>query len=170
MPEKNSASAKGPFVISRTYEVPRDVMWRLWTDCEHLKHWWGPKGFTIGTCKMDLRVGGTFLYSMVAADGSEMWGKWVFRAIDAPHSMTVLVSFSDKNAGITRHPMAPTWPLQNLSTMTMEEKGGKTTVTVRWTAHDATKEEQDTFDAGHDSMRMGFTGTFDQLEAYIESI
>ncbi|MHB1220028.1 MAG: SRPBCC family protein [Alphaproteobacteria bacterium] len=170
MSEKNNAGGKGPFVISRTYDAPRDVMWRLWTDCAHLKHWWGPKGFKIGTCRMDLRPGGTFLYSMVAPDGSEMWGKWVFREINAPHSMTVLVSFSDKDAGITRHPMAPTWPRQNLSTMTMEEKDGKTTVTVRWTAYEATKEEQDTFDAGHDSMRQGFTGTFDQLEAYIESI
>lgn len=119
---------------------------------------------------MDLRVGGTFLYSMRAADGSEMWGKWVFREINEPDSMTVLVSFSDKDAGITRHPMAPTWPRQNLSTMTMEEKGGKTTVTVRWSAYDATKEEQDTFDAGHDSMKGGFTGTFDQLDAYIASL
>ena len=170
MSAKSSTSAKGPFSISRTYDVPRDVMWKLWTDCEHLKHWWGPKGLTIGTCKMDLRVGGMFLYSMVAPDGTEMWGKWVFRAIDAPRSMTVLVSFSDKNAGVTRHPMAPTWPLYNLSTMTLEEKDGKTTITVRWTAYEATQEEQDTFDAGHDSMRMGFTGTFDQLAAYIDSL
>lgn len=170
MSEENSPVGKGPFAISRTYDVPRNVMWKLWTDCPHLKHWWGPKGFTIGTCKMDLRPGGTFLYSMVAPDGSEMWGKWVFREINEPASMTVLVSFSDKNAGITRHPMAPTWPLQNLSTMSMDEEDGKTTVTIRWTAYEATQEEQETFDAGHDSMKLGFTGTFDQLEAYIESI
>lgn len=170
MPGKNSATEGRPFVISRTFDAPRDVMWKLWTDCKHLKHWWGPKGFAIGTCEMDLRPGGTFLYSMRAADGFEMWGKWVFREINEPESMTVIVSFSDKDAGVTRHPMAPTWPLQNLSTVTFEEKDGKTTITVRWRAHEATAEEQATFDAGHDSMKMDFTGTFDQLEAYIDTL
>jgi uncharacterized protein YndB with AHSA1/START domain len=169
MSAKNDAGSK-PFVISRACNAPRDLVWKVWTDCEHLKHWWGPKGLTIGTCKMDLRVGGTFLYSMRAPDGTEMWGKWVFREIDPPRGMTVLVSFSDKDAGITRHPMAPTWPLQSLSTMTFEEKDGKTTMTVRWTPYDATAEEQAAFNAGHDSMRQGFTGTFDQFDAYLATL
>ena len=63
--------------------------------------------------------------------------------------------------------MAPTWPLQLLSTFTFEAIGGKTKFTVRWAPYEATEEERKTFDAGHDSMTMGWSGTLDQFEAYL---
>lgn len=60
------------------------------------------------------------------------------------------------------------WPLEMHSTFTFEEMpGGKTKFTVRWTTHNATEEEQKTFEAGRDSMRMGWTGTMEQFEAYL---
>jgi uncharacterized protein YndB with AHSA1/START domain len=64
--------------------------------------------------------------------------------------------------------MAPTWPLQLLSTFSFEEVvGGKTKFTVRWLPQNATAEEQETFDKGHASMNQGWGGTMDQLEAYL---
>ena len=82
--------------------------------------------------------------------------------------MVFISSFSDEAGGTTRHPMAPTWPLEMLSTFTFEEQpGGKTKVTIRWSPHNATEEERKTFDAGHDSMRQGWSGTLEQLEAYL---
>ena len=55
-----------------------------------------------------------------------------------------------------------------LSTFTFEEQpGGKTKFTVRWSPHNASAEEQKTFDTGHDSMTQGWTGTMDQLDAYL---
>ena len=51
-----------------------------------------------------------------APDGSEMWGKFVYREITPPERMVFIVSFSDENGGTTRHPMAPTWPLEMLNT------------------------------------------------------
>jgi len=60
------------------------------------------------------------------------------------------------------------WPLQLLSTFIFEDApGGKTKFTVRWQTHNATEEEQETFDAMHDSMTQGWSGTMDQLEAYL---
>ena len=65
--------------------------------------------------------------------------------------------------------MAPTWPLEMLSIFTFEDvPGGKTKFTVRWSPHNATDEERKTFDAGHDSMRQGWGGTLDKLEAYVK--
>ena len=117
---------------------------------------------------MDLRPGGTYHYGMKAPNGSAMWGKFVFREIVAPERMVFINSFSDEAGGTTRHPMAPTWPLEMLSTFTFEEQpGGKTKVTIRWAPHNATEEERKTFDAGHDSMRLGWGGTMEQLEAYL---
>ena len=63
--------------------------------------------------------------------------------------------------------MAPTWPLQMLSTFTFEDVGSKTKLAIRWAPHNATDEERKTFDSGHDSMRQGWGGTMDQLAAYL---
>jgi uncharacterized protein YndB with AHSA1/START domain len=53
-------SACREFVITRTFDAPRDLVWRAFTEAEHLKHWWGPKGFKMLSCKLDLRPGGIF--------------------------------------------------------------------------------------------------------------
>ena len=139
------------------------------TEPEHMKQWWGPKGFTVIAAKMDLRVGGTYHYGLKAPDGSPMWGKFVFREIAAPERMVfVCNSFSDEAGGTTRHPLHMSWPLELMTTFTFEEQpGGKTKFTIRWQAYNATDEEQKTFDANHDSMRQGWSGTIDQLDAYL---
>ncbi len=165
----SGATAKSPdFVISRVFDAPRDLVWKSFTDAEYMKHWWGPKGFTVIASKMDLRPGGTYHYGLKAPDGSVMWGKFVYREIKAPERLVSINSFSDETGGITRHPMHMAWPLEMLSTFTFEEQpGGKTKFTVRWSAHNATEAERQTFDAGHDSMRQGWGGTMDQLAAYL---
>ena len=82
---------------------------------------------------MDLRVGGTYHYGLKAPDGSPMWGKFVYRRSCRRSGMVFVNSFSDEEGGITRHPMAPGWPLQMLSIFTFEElPGGKTKFTIRW--------------------------------------
>ena len=48
------------FVISRVFDAPRELVWKCFTDPEHMKQWWGPKGFTVIASKMDLRPGGTY--------------------------------------------------------------------------------------------------------------
>ena len=60
--------------------------------------------------KMDLRPGGTYHYGMRTPDGKEMWGRFVYREIIPPERIVFVNSFSDPEGGITRHPMAPTWP------------------------------------------------------------
>ena len=155
------------FVISRVFDAPRELVWKAFTEPERMKQWWGPKGFTVIASKMDLRPGGTYHYGMKAPDGSAMWGKFVYREIVAPERMVFINSFSDEAGGITRHPMSPTWPLEMLSIFTFEEEGGKTKLTIRWSAHNATDEERKTFDTSHDSMRQGWGGTLDQLTQYL---
>lgn len=158
------------FVISRVFDAPRDFVWRCFTDPDRMKHWWGPKGFKVIASNMDLRVGGTYHYGMKAPDGSTMWGLFTYREIVPGERMVLVNCFSDENRGITRHPMAPSWPLKMLSTFTFEAApGGKIKFTVRWQTLDATPEEQATFDSDQSrvSMTNGWTGTMDQLEAYL---
>jgi uncharacterized protein YndB with AHSA1/START domain len=156
------------FVISRVLDAPRDLVWKVFTDPERMRQWWGPKGFKVIASKMDLRPGGTYHYGLEAPDGKPMWGKFVYREITPPERMVFISSFSDEAGGVTRHPMAPNWPLEMLSTFTFEElEGGKTKFTVRWTAHNASEDERKVFDSSFDSMNQGWGGTMEQLAAYL---
>jgi uncharacterized protein YndB with AHSA1/START domain len=156
-----------PFEITRVFDAPCDKVWKAWTEAERLKQWWGPRGFKVHTCKVDLRPGGVFLYGMKAPDGSDMWGKFVYRKIEAPRRLEFIVSFSDPQGGVTRHPSSPGWPLEILSVVSFEEQAGKTKVSVQWSPHNATDAERKTFDEGRPSMQQAGGGTLDQLTKYL---
>ena len=158
-----------PFVISRVFDAPRERVWQAWTEVEPLKQWWGPKGFTVTHCKLDLRPGGTMHYCLSVPGGGEMWGKFVYREIVKPERLVWVNSFSDKDGGTTVHPMSPTWPREMLSTATFEAQGGTTKVTIQWVPLDTSTDlERATFEAGRASMMMGWTGTMEQLTSYLE--
>jgi uncharacterized protein YndB with AHSA1/START domain len=164
------AGAARPFVISRVYRAPRELLWRMWTEPEHLQRWFGPEGVTIVRARLDLRPGGTYHFGIQSAGGPVMWGKWVFREIVPLERLVFVSSFSDAKGGLARHPMSATWPLETLSTIRFAEhagKGGGTTLVIEWLAINADETEQRTFDAGHASMQQGWTGTLDQLDAYL---
>jgi uncharacterized protein YndB with AHSA1/START domain len=164
---ETGTSGDRPFVISRTFDAPRALVWKAWTETEHLMKWFGPKGFTMPFAKNDLRPGGVFHYGLRSPDGHEIWGKWTYREIVEPERLVVVVSFSDEKGGVTRHPMAPDWPMETLSTTNFTEQDGRTTITLRWEPLNATERERQAFAAGHESMRQGWTGTMDQLEAFL---
>jgi uncharacterized protein YndB with AHSA1/START domain len=158
-----------PFETSRVFDAPRDQVWKAWTEAGALKKWWGPRGFKVHSCKVDLRPGGIFLYGMTAPDGSDMWGRFTYREIAAPKKLVFIVSFSDPKGGVTRHPASPGWPLHLMSTVEFEEQGPrKTKVTVSWLPHEASELESKTFDEGRDSMKQGWGGTFDQFADYLK--
>jgi uncharacterized protein YndB with AHSA1/START domain len=96
-----------------------------------------------------------------------MWGKFTYREIDKPLRIVLVNTFSDEAGGITRHPMAPSWPLQMLSTFLFDEEGDGTRLTIKWVPLNPTAEERATFEAGFGGMTQGWSGTFEQLEAYL---
>jgi uncharacterized protein YndB with AHSA1/START domain len=96
-----------------------------------------------------------------------MWGKFVYREIAAPGRIVLVNSFSDEKGGVSRHPMAPTWPIEMLSTTTLTEESGQTKITIEWVPLNPTDEERRTFDGAHDGMKQGWSGTFEQLDAYL---
>jgi uncharacterized protein YndB with AHSA1/START domain len=157
-----------PFVISREFDAPRERVWQAWTEVERLQQWFSPKGFTVIAAKLDLRPGGRYHYGLRAANGQEMWGLWTFREINAPERLVLVNCFSDAAGGITRHPMAPTWPREMLATSTFTEKAGRTTLTLEWLPLYPTPEELATFEAGRAGMGQGWTGTMEQLTHYLK--
>jgi uncharacterized protein YndB with AHSA1/START domain len=155
------------FVITRTFDAPRDLVFKAWTEPERLAQWWGPAGCVIAVRKLKLRPGGIFLYSMKMPNGPDMWGKFVYREIVAPERLAFVNSFSDENGNITRHPFSPTWPLEILNTLTLLEHEGRTTLSLRGMPINATEEERKTFEDSFVSLEKGFAGTLDQLGDYL---
>ena len=158
-----------PFEITRVVDAPRDRVWKAWTEAERLKQWWGPKGFKVHTCKVDLRPGGVFHYGMTTPEGKDMWGRFTYREIKAPERLVFIVSFSDPKGGVTRHPWSPNWPLQILSNVEFEQlEPRRTKVTVTWLPHEASETERKSFEEGRESMKQGWGGTLDQFTGYLE--
>jgi uncharacterized protein YndB with AHSA1/START domain len=164
------AGTSRAFVISRVFDAPRDLVWKAHSELEALKQWWGPKGFTWVTGSLDFRPGGMFLYGMRSPSGQEMWGRFIYREIVEPERMVYVMSFSDRKGGVTRHFLNPEWPLEMLNTATFTEEGGKTTLTIHSVTINATAHERKIFEDGFGSMQGGYTGTLDQLEAYLAKI
>jgi uncharacterized protein YndB with AHSA1/START domain len=156
-----------PFTISRTLEAPRELVWKVCTQAEHLQHWWGPRGFKVTVAKLDFRPGGIFHYAMHLPSGDRWWGRMMFREIEAPKRILFINSFSDESGGLIRHPGHQGWPMEMLSEFAFTEQEGKTTLKVTWYPYNATDSERQTFDENRPSMNGGWTGTLDNLTEYL---
>lgn len=154
-------------VLERVFDAPRELVFRTFTEAEHLKHWWGPKGWTLPVCKLDFRPGGVWHYCMRCEDknqgdfyGMESWGKAVFREIEAPERIVYVDYFSDAEGN-----EAEGMP-ETLVTLTFEEFEGKTKLINR--AQYATAEGLKTvIDMG---MLQGVAETWDRLDELLAKL
>jgi uncharacterized protein YndB with AHSA1/START domain len=72
--QKASASKsreKREAVITRVYDVPARFLFEAWSKPEHVKEWFGPKGWPITLCEIDFRVGGRFRFAMTGSSGEQ---------------------------------------------------------------------------------------------------
>ncbi|MEC5387426.1 SRPBCC domain-containing protein [Uliginosibacterium sp. H3] len=169
MTSQDKSTVQGEaLVITRVFDAPRERVFQAFAEAERLAQWWGPVGCTIEVKKLEFRPGGTFHYCMKWPMG-DMWGRFVYREIVAPERIVFINSFSDPQGEITRAPFPglDNWPLEVLNTITLEEKDGKTTLTLSGGPINATAEEVVLYQAGFDSMRQGFGGTWDKLATYL---
>ena len=67
--------------ITRTFKTSIDLMWEVWTDPEHIKNWWGPKGFTSTIQNMDFKEGGEWKLTMHGPDGTNYPNRSIFKEI-----------------------------------------------------------------------------------------
>jgi uncharacterized protein YndB with AHSA1/START domain len=94
-------------VIERTFDAPVDLIWRMWTDPEHFKAWYGPGGATIPVAKMDVRVGGSRLVCMEIArpDGPmQMWFTGEYREVIVNERLVYTESMSDEHGNVATPP------------------------------------------------------------------
>ena len=137
-------------VITRIFDAPRRLVFDMWTEPEHLAVWWGPRGFTAISGRLDVRPGGAWSRSMQAPNGSIIRKHGIYREILAPERL-VLTYITDDAAG---NPGPET-----LVTVTFADIGGKT----RLTLHQAIFESV----AARDDHRRGWTGALERFAAHL---
>lgn len=156
--ESATEQAKGVLVITRVFDAPRELVWKAWTDLEHFRRWWGPKGFTTPFCKIDLRVGGTYRNCMRSPEGKDYWSTGVYRQIVPLERIVCTDSFADEKGNVvpaTDYGTSADFPREMLITVTFEEQEGKTKFTL---AHASLPPGKDFEDC-----RAGWNESFDKL-------
>jgi uncharacterized protein YndB with AHSA1/START domain len=169
---EEESTGKEKFFINRTFNVPLNVMYDMWTDPKHFSKWLPPTGFTMEFIKADIKPGGATFYMMTDGKSTKMYGHTNYLEMTKPDRIVYTQQFCDENGNISRHPMAPTWPETMLTTIQLSEEGpNQTRVTVSWEPYgDTTREEIETFINARAGMTGGWTGSFDKLEDYIVSL
>lgn len=141
-------------VVTRGFDAPRRLVFEAWTSPEHLPRWLlGPGGWTMPVCEVDLRPGGAWHFVWRGPEGAEMAMRGVYREIVPPDRIVSADSWGGD------------WP-ETLNTLTLDEEGGKTTVTQRVLY--PSKEARDA--ALGTGMTGGMSESFHRLDAYLRSM
>jgi uncharacterized protein YndB with AHSA1/START domain len=110
-----------PLVISRTFPVPREQVFKAWSSAEHLKRWFSPEGYTVPEAEIDFRPGGVCAICMRSSEGQDFWSRGKYLEIAPPQRLVftsaIAVGGSQK---FTAH-----------TTVTFEAEGAGTRMTVR---------------------------------------
>jgi len=140
-------------VITRVFDAPRSLVFKAWTEPEHLMRWWGPKGFTMRVYKLDLHPDGAWRFCMRSPNGTDEWQQGVYREIVEPERLVFSYAFEDAT-GKPGH--------ETLVTVTLADHGGQTKLTV----HHAVFE---TIAVRDDHVR-GWSEALDHLAAYVANL
>lgn len=138
-------------VITRILDAPRELVFKVWTQPEHLVRWWGPPGYTLPSCKAEFRPGGAYRYLMRSPAGIDSRLVGVFREIAAPERLVFTFAWEDEGGKL-----GP----ETLVTLTLAEHGAKT----KFTLHQAVFESL----TARDSHHGGWSGALDRLADYVK--
>jgi uncharacterized protein YndB with AHSA1/START domain len=149
-------------VINRVFDLPVNKVWRALTEAEQFKKWWGPKGFTCPSSKMEARVGGKYLNCMRGPDGKEFWSAGVVKEFIPEKKLVITDHFSDEKGNIksaSEYGLPGDWPRELLISFDLEEADGATKLRLQ---HEGIPEE------AHDDCVKGWNESFDKLERNIK--
>jgi uncharacterized protein YndB with AHSA1/START domain len=139
-------------VIERVFDAPRDLVWKMWTDPEHVAAWWGPHGMKTRVDELDLRPGGKWRYVMLAPDGSEYPQGGTFSEVVPPEKLVMSAAF-EYGGGAS---------YEAILTYEFEDLGDKTKLIMRSTYLS---------DFGpREGVIAGWNSNFDSLVAYLPSV
>ncbi|WP_442602365.1 SRPBCC domain-containing protein [Paenibacillus sp. KN14-4R] len=154
-------------ILERVFNAPRELVFKAFSDAEHLKHWWGPRGWTLSVCHVDFRPGGIWHYCMKCIDenqgdffGYESWGKSVYQEIVDGEKIVYIDYFSDADGN-----EAEGMP-SSLINLIFEEFEGKTKL-INIAKYASAEALQSVIDMG---MEQGVAQTWDRLAEHLQAM
>jgi uncharacterized protein YndB with AHSA1/START domain len=87
MTAPTTATADREIAATRIFDAPRELVWRVWTDPEHIGKWWGPIGFRTTTNVYELKPGGRWLFVMHGPDGTDYRNDVTFTDVVEPERL-----------------------------------------------------------------------------------
>jgi len=136
--------------VTRVFDAPRELLFRMWTDLQHIAKWWGPQGFTTTSLQMDFRPGGTYRACMRSPEGTLHCRRGVYREIVAPERLVFSFAWEDED-GNPGH--------QTIVTVSFADLGRKTLLTL----HQAIFETVERCD----DHRRGWTSCLERFAEYL---
>ena len=137
------------YTMSRVFDAPRELVWKVCTDPELVPKWWGPRYLTIVVDKMDLKVGGVWRYIQKDAEGNEYAFNGVYKEVEAPERLTYTFEYE---------PMAGHISTETITFEALPD--GKTRITTK-TTFDTLEDLEGMLQSG---MEGGAVETWDRLE------
>lgn len=162
----NSKVEGNVIVLEREFDASKALLFKAFSEEEHLKKWWGPRGWTLAYCNIDFRVHGIWHYCMKCTDenqgeyfGFESWGKGVYQEIVQDEKIVYIDYFSDAEGNeVDNMPSTE-------STLLFEEVNGKTKLINR-AVYPSVEALKTVLDMG---MEQGINETWDRLEEHIST-
>jgi len=152
-------------VITREFAAPRQTVWDVWTQPEHIEKWFGPKGFDTRVEALDFKVGGQSKYVMVGPDGTEYPAAGTFKEIIP---IEKIVSTDEFGEGFEDTPAAKNVDLpQGMVLTALFDDLGKRTKLTLITSHPTLEDKKK-----HEAMGVvdGWNSSFDKMDEYLKTI
>ena len=141
-------------VITRVFDAPRSLVFKAWTEPEHMARWIGPRGFTSRILVNDLRPGGAYRIHMRGPDANDYWTQGVYREIVEPERIVMVGSWTDAEG----RPVSP----ETVVTVLLAEHEGKTKLTLHQAGFETV--------SARDAHRGGWTSSLEQLGEHLATL
>lgn len=147
-------------VVTRIFDAPRELLWKVWTQPEHLVHWFGSEDWMLVECEIDLRPGGIWKYCMQGPTGGKSWGLAVYHEVVEPERLVYTDYFADAEGNpVEGMPEA-------LVTVKFSKNQGKTTYTSA-SRYRTTEERDRVLRMG---LEKGLRAALERVERYLASL
>ncbi|NQD36794.1 hypothetical protein HPT27_07125 [Permianibacter sp. IMCC34836] len=146
-------------VITRLLNAPRELVFKAWTEPQHVMQWWGPTGFQNTDCQLDLREGGAFALHMTGPDGISYPCLGHYEEISPPERLVLIGEADD------RHACGAGLPPRARITVTLVDFHGRTELTIHTRFESATGKQA----AVAMGYRTGWEGAFARLADYLRA-
>jgi uncharacterized protein YndB with AHSA1/START domain len=136
MTETTDNVKKEDLVVTRIIDAPIELVWKAWTDPEHVRRWWGPKDYTSPACKIDLREGGKYIFCMrapIEQGGQDSYTSGVYTKIVPMQRLEFTQGLSDKDGNRidpAQVGMPPDFPKEIRTVIVFKAKGEMTELTI----------------------------------------